>query len=110
MPKLVRLYIHSIAVGFGLSGLLTAGLLGMDIAGLGHLVLQSDMGPVAVAMLFACFGILFSAVQFGLRIMTLATADDRPRGGLRQQAALVPVPVRVRMTQRATNRSKSHLR
>ena len=50
MPALVRLYIQSVALGFGIAGVFTAGLLWFDVAGLGHLVGSSDIGWVAAAM------------------------------------------------------------
>ena len=51
MPALVRLYIQSVALGFGIAGAFTAGLLWFDVAGLGHLVMASDIGWVAALML-----------------------------------------------------------
>lgn len=69
MPALVRLYIQSVALGFGIAGAFTAGLLWFDVAGLGHLVMASDIGWVAVLMLVVFNGIVFSAVQFAFRIM-----------------------------------------
>ncbi len=93
MPELIRLYIRSVAIGFVLSGLFTAGLLWRDVAGLGHLVAGSDMGWVAVAMLVVFNGIVFSGVQFGVRIM-LMTEDAAPPPGRPIQAQPVVVPAR----------------
>ena len=55
MPKLVRLYIQSVALGFLISAAFTGGLLWLDVAGLGHLVMASSIGWIAVAMLVVIF-------------------------------------------------------
>lgn len=93
MPKLIRLYIQSIAIGFGLSVVFLGALVWLDVAGLGHLILGSSSGLVAAAMMVVFNGIVFSGVQFAIAVMRLAEEDDTPRGGLRQQ--LIPIPVRV---------------
>jgi TRAP-type C4-dicarboxylate transport system permease small subunit len=99
MPDLVRLYIRSVAVGFAISAAFTAGLVWWDIAGLGHLILGSDIGWIAAAMMVVFNGIVFAAVEFAIRIMAMAEEDDGPRGG---HGARVPVPVAVPV--RARNR------
>lgn len=93
MPKLIRLYIQSIAIGFGLSVVFLGALVWMDVAGIGHLILGSSSGYVAAAMMVVFNGIVFSGVQFAIAVMRLAEEDDTPRGGLRQH--LQPIPVRV---------------
>lgn len=96
MPKLVRLYIESVALGFAISAAFTAGLMWLDVAGIGRLVMASDIGWIAVAMLVVFNGIVFSAVQFAFRIMGMAEADDHPRGGRRvREPVLAPVRVPV---------------
>ncbi len=102
MPKLIRLYIQSVAIGFGLSAGFLVMVLWLDLAGIGHLILGSSMGLVAAAMMFVFFGVLFAGVQFGLRIMMMADAGDGPKGGLRQHSQ--PVPVRVGATARLPRR------
>lgn len=92
MPRLVRLYIWSVAIGFAMSAGFTALLLWLNVAGIGGLILGSKVGWIAAAMLFVFFGILFSGVQFAIRIMMMAESGDGPRGGLRQH--LVPQRVR----------------
>lgn len=97
MPKLVRLYIESVAFGFAISAAFTAGLMWMDVAGIGHLVLASDIGWIAVAMLVVFNGIVFSAVQFAFRVMGMAEPDEGPKGGRGvREPVLVPVPVPVK--------------
>lgn len=96
MPKLVRLYIQSVALGFVLSAAFTGALMWLDIAGIGHLVMGSDIGWVAAAMLVVFNGIVFSAVQFAVRVMGMAETDDGPQGGRGvREPVLVPVPVPV---------------
>jgi hypothetical protein len=92
MPKLVRLYIVSIAIGFALAVAFTAMLIGLNVAGLRHLVGGTGGGWIAVMMLVFFHGILFSGVQFAIRIMMLAE-DDGPKGGLRQHVRRVLAPV-----------------
>ena len=93
MPKLVRLYITNVAIGFGLSAVFLGALLGFDIAGLRHLILETQMGWLAGLMIFMFSGTIFAGVQFGIAVMSMAERDDTPRGGLRQHVASVPVPV-----------------
>ncbi len=92
MPRLIRLYIQSVAIGFALSAAFVAALVWQDVMGIGHLILGSPSGWIAAAMLVVFNGIIFAAVQFGLRVMMLAEDDDTPRGGLRQND--IPVPVK----------------
>lgn len=94
MPELVRLYIRSIALGFGISAAFTAGLVWWDVAGIGHLILGSDIGLIAALMMVVFNGIVFSAVQFAFRIMAMAEDGDDPKGG-RGARELIPVPVPV---------------
>jgi len=101
MPKLVRLYIQSVALGFAVSAGFTAGLLWLDVAGIGHLILASDIGWIAVAMLVVFNGIVFSAVQFAFRVMGMAESDDGPQGGRGvREPVLVPVSVAARNRRR----------
>lgn len=97
MPELIRLYIRSVLVGFGVSAVFTAALMWWDVAGIGHLILGSDIGWIAVAMMVFFNGIVFSAVQFAVKIMAMADDSDGPKGGHgAREPVLVPVPVPVR--------------
>lgn len=102
MPKLVRLYIQSIAVGLALSVLFLGALLALDIGGLRGLILGSSSGLVASVMLVVFNGIIFSGAQFAYVIMRLADRDDGPRGGRGVRLEAVPVPVKApaRLAQR----------
>jgi TRAP-type C4-dicarboxylate transport system permease small subunit len=98
MPKLIRLYIVSVAIGFALATAFVGALVWLDVAGLGHLILGSDMGLVAVAMMVVFNGIVFSGAQFGFVIMQMADRDDGPRSGHRQR--LIPVRVAAKAASR----------
>lgn len=92
MPKLIRLYIVNVAIGFALSAAFLAMLVTFDVAGLRHLILGSDMGLVAALMIFVFQGVVFAGVQFAIAVMRLAEDDETPpRGGLRQQLLAIPV-------------------
>lgn len=90
MPKLIRLYIVNVVIGFALSVVFTALLVLFDVAGLQRLILGSSMGLVAAAMLVMFNGVVFGGVQFAIAVMRMADQpeDDGPAGGMR-----VPVPV-----------------
>jgi len=93
MPKLIRLYITQAAIGFALAGVVVAMLLWFNIANLWHLVTHSDMGFLAVLVLWVSNGVVFGGVQFAISIMRMKDDDDdEPRGGPRR-------PVRVDTTQ-----------
>ena len=101
MPKLIRLYITHSAIGFGLAAVFVAMLVGFDMAGIGRLVLGSDMGWVAALMLWVVNGVVFAGVQFAIAVMNLAEDDaPPPRGGLRHGL----VPIRVEATAPKTRR------
>jgi TRAP-type C4-dicarboxylate transport system permease small subunit len=96
MPELIRLYIRSVLVGFGISAVFTAALVWWDVAGIGHLILGSDIGWIAAAMMVFFNGIVFAAVQFAVKIMAMADDGDGPKGGHGAlEPVLVPVPVQV---------------
>lgn len=80
MPQLIRLYVTNVAIGFGLAAAFVAALIWLDVAGVGHLVLGSDMGIVAALMLWVFHGVLFAGVQLAIAAMGLGD-DDAPRGG-----------------------------
>jgi hypothetical protein len=93
MPKLVRLYIQSVAIGFALSVAFVAALVVMDVAGLQGLILGSSMGLVAAAMLVVFNGVIFAGAQFAYAIMQMADKDEGPRGGRGLRQELIPVRV-----------------
>ena len=92
MPQLVRLYIRQVLIGFALSAVFVALLLWQNVANLGHLVMTSDIGWLAVLMLFVFNGLVFAGVQFSITIMG---EDDTPNGGGRRDPVAEPLTVRV---------------
>ncbi|MDQ2093540.1 hypothetical protein [Rhodalgimonas zhirmunskyi] len=100
MPKLIRLYIVNVAIGFGIAAAFVGMLLYFNVANLWHLVTASDIGWLAVLVLWISNGIIFAGVQFGIAVMRLKDDDDDdgPRGGLRERImppAREPVLLRV---------------
>ncbi len=106
MPKLVRLYIQSIAVGFALSVLFLGALIWLNIGGLGGLILGSSTGLVAAAMLIVFNGVIFAGAQFAYVIMGMADHGDGPRGG----RAMRLEPVRVKVEARKSMPGKTFRR
>ena len=102
MPKLVRLYITHVAIGFCIAAMFVAGLLIFDIANLWHLVSTSDKGWLAVLILWLANGVVFAGVQFAIAVHRMKDDDDdEPRGGLRQHVrapdhAVIPVRAEAR--------------
>ncbi|WP_134681348.1 hypothetical protein [Paracoccus ravus] len=81
MPGLIRLYLRSTVIGGVLAVVFVALLLGFDSAGLRHLLLGSGSGLVGLLLLTFFHALLFSGVQFGIRIMLMSEGDSRPRRG-----------------------------
>ncbi len=102
MPRLVRLYIRHVLIGFAISAVFVAILLWQNVGNLAHLVFSSDIGWMAVAMLFFANGIVFAGVQFAVVIMSMGEREDGGSGGGRRDALWLlprrpgPVPVRIR--------------
>lgn len=115
MPRLVRLYIRQVLLGFALSAVFVAALLWTNVGNLWHLISTSDMGIVAVIMLFMFNGIIFSGVQFAVTIMRMEEKDNTPAGGKRIPVA-TDIPIRVevaaesRPRQGQVNRGHLHRR
>lgn len=96
MPRLVRLYIRHVLIGFGLSAVFTGLLFWLNVANLWHLVTHTAEGPLAAFLLVVFNGIVFSGVQFGIAVMRMAEGDGT--GGTRRPERAAPaeaaVPVR----------------
>lgn len=97
MPKLVRLYIVNVAIGFALAVVFVGLLVALDIANLRHLVLEAEDGWLAGVMMVMFNGVVFASVQFAIAVMRMAEDDSGPKGGLREKAKaptrLVPIAV-----------------
>lgn len=106
MPKLIRLYIVNVLIGFALAAAFVAMLLWFNIANMWHLVSHSDQGILAVLVLWLANGIVFAGVQFAIAVMRLKDDDDdEPRGGHRQPIRIdTSRPIRVRAQAQAPKR------
>ena len=96
MPKLIRLYITHVLIGFAIAAAFVAMLLWFNVANLWHLVTHSDVGLMAVAILWISNGIVFAGVQFAIAVMRMKDAGDKPAGGRGIGVPVMqPVPVPV---------------
>ena len=93
MPRLVRLYIRQVLIGFALAAVFTGLLVWQDVAGLRHLILDTADGPLAAFLLVVFNGIVFSGVQFGIAIMRLAEPADSGGGGRAAEPVAQAIPV-----------------
>ncbi|MCG7492979.1 hypothetical protein [Thalassobius sp. Cn5-15] len=104
MPKLIRLYITNVLIGFAIAAAFVAMLLWFNLGNLGSLVANSDVGLLAVFLLWFSNGIIFAGVQFGIAVMKLK--EDEPKsGGGRAVRVDLTKPVRV-MQETAVKRQR----
>ena len=89
---LFRLLAINWAIGAFVAGLVTAGLLILDTAGLRTLLANSDDPVVPAVVLFCGLLITLTSAAMGAAIMTLPAKDDGARRG-RRRAVGQPVPV-----------------
>jgi hypothetical protein len=97
-PDLMALYLRHCAMGFVLSAVFVAMLLWRDVAGLGTLIAGSDVGVLAVFLLWFFHGTVFGGVQFALMIML--QSDDHNDDDDHHRGRMIPV----RVTQSAAGR------
>lgn len=105
MTPLTRFLALHALIGFGVAGLFAGMLFGLDVAGLGSLILQSQAGVLAAGALTFLLCLTFGSVQMGMAVMQLG-ADDKTRGSRQKlltdlagdnlTAAPHLVPVRIR--------------
>ncbi len=81
MPKLIRLYITQVAWGFAISAVFVGLLLALNVANLRGLITGSDIGLIALFMIWFMNGIVFAGVQFAYAIMSMAEKPGGPRRG-----------------------------
>lgn len=103
MPKLIRLYITQVLIGFGIAAAFVAMLLYFNLANLWHLVTHSSSGLLAVFILWFANGIVFAGVQFAIAVMRLKDDDDSNGGGRRD-------PIRVDMTRMVPVRQEAKVK
>lgn len=98
MPKLVRLYIRHVFIGFALSAIFVSLLLWQNVGNLVHLIFTSDIGWIALVMMVVFNGIVFSGVQFAIAIMRMEGNNDTPpQRGLKIPLGAEPEPVVVKV-------------
>lgn len=76
MPKLIKVYMQQVAIGFGLSAIFTAILIYFNIGNLQRLVFGSSDGLLGLFLIFFFNGLVFAGVQFAIRIMRMGYEDD----------------------------------
>ncbi len=97
-PNLMRLYLCHCAIGFALSAVFVAMLLWRDVAGLGSLIAGSDVGALAVFLLWFFHGTIFGSVQFAIMIML--QSEDSDDDGDDQRGMLIPIRMPVKTNSR----------
>ncbi len=98
MPKLVKLYIRNVIIGFAVAAAFVAMLLWFNVMNIWHLVTHSDAGVLAVFLLWFMHGIVFAGVQFAWAVMAMAEKPDSGRGGTPAVHEFEPVAVRTDQT------------
>ena len=93
MPKLVKLYIRHVLIGFAIAAAFVAMLLWFNVMNMWHLISTSDVGLLAVIVLWFAHGIVFAGVQFSLAVMAMAEPENGGSGGKRQRVFLEPAPI-----------------
>lgn len=71
MPKLIRLFIHSTLIGFGLAVIFVGLLVWQNVGNLAHLVTHTADGPLALALLVMFNGLVFSAAQIAVAVLLM---------------------------------------
>ncbi len=100
-PNLMRLYLRHCLIGFALSAVFVGLVLWYDVGGLGRLVMGSDIGILAVFLLWFFNGTIFGSVQFAIVIMSQADDDDDNDDDGPRRGILIPIKVPVRKKRRA---------
>ncbi|MEM8729889.1 MAG: hypothetical protein AAGF79_08225 [Pseudomonadota bacterium] len=89
----IKHLIRQSLIGFAIAAAFVALLLGLNVANLWELVRNSDVGVLALFLLWFFNGIVFASVQLGIFIMSLAEKSDSTGGRGRGIADYVPVRV-----------------
>ena len=107
MPKLIQLYIRNVIIGFAIGAAFVAMLLWFNVMGLWHLVSTSEIGLLALFILWFMNGIVFAGVQFGWAVMALAEKDSGPSGGTPAAHEFLAIPVPVKSSDRKPQHFRS---
>ena len=94
MPKLIRLYITQVVWGFVISAVFVGVLLALNVANLRNLITGSDIGLIALLMIWFMNGIVFAGVQFAYAVMSMAEKPGGPRRGSPVVHSFEPAVVR----------------
>ncbi|MBM2320394.1 MULTISPECIES: hypothetical protein [Marivita] len=98
MPDLIKMYIRQTAVGFVLSAVFVTLLLYFNVVNLWHLVTHTDVGFLAVFLLWLFNGIVFAGVQFGISIMLMKYDDEDDDDDDHRGMPIGLTPIRVEAT------------
>ena len=104
MPELIKLYIRHVVIGFAIAAAFVAMLLWFNVMNLWHLISTSDVGLIALFVLWFSHGVVFGGVQFGLAVMSMAEPPEGGGGKRRRVVQLVPALLRVRNTRNDRHR------
>ena len=103
MPRIVKLYIRNVLIGYVVAAAFVAVLLLANVANLAHLIFSSPQWALALFMLWFFNGIVFAGVQFSRAVMSMAEKpeDDEPRGGV-----AMPILAEVRVPAQSPGRAR----
>lgn len=99
MPKLVKLYIQQVLIGFGISAVFTLMLIYFNIGNLQHLAFGSSDGLMGLFLTFFFNGLVFAGGLFAIRIMCMSRDDDDDdddQRGTPIRGELVPIRISTR--------------
>lgn len=77
MPAHVRFLLVHAGIGVLIALVFAALILWFDIAGIRHLVLNTDEGPLALGVFVVLCAITFGSAQMGIRIMLLGNRPEQ---------------------------------
>lgn len=96
LPRLVRLYIRHVAIGFALSAVFVGLLMWFDIGRLASLIAGTRGGWMALFLLWFFNGLVFAGVQFAIAVMRMAEPETGRGGGTpAAPVASEALPVRI---------------
>ena len=98
MPELLKFLFRHAMIGVGIATVATTAILYFDFGQIGSLASTSDVGAVAVLLLWFMLGLTYASVQMGFAVMIGLSEDKDESGGSPKrvphpalQLALAPV-------------------